>query len=346
MTTQPGSRAAVARRRVRGPAVTITLVLAILVMFLVPVPSASADDSRLPSFDVKLLSLINGARVANGAQPVAVGDGLSSMALWWSGEQLRSDDLHHTTDGFAIARDYGATAATAWGENVGRFPLGTTAKRLFDAYMASPEHRANILNPKYRFIGVVSVADATHGYNTMEFTDAMATPAAKPKPEPNPKPSMKPEPKPKPSVKPEPKPAPSPPTREEPATSPADGTGKEPQPDKSGSEKQKLVFGVVGAAFGKLPLSGGTVVIRHGQCHKHGSVAGTVTTGATGIAKLPLVPGTYCAALAGLPESVVTPDPTEFDVTPRGFMATWQNLRVEPGEFDAISRGIFTMRPV
>jgi hypothetical protein len=67
--------------------------------------------------------------------------------------------------------NYGASNRMAWGENVASFSTAATASALFNAYMNSPGHRANILSTTYRYIGMGTVSGTNGAYNTMEFTD-------------------------------------------------------------------------------------------------------------------------------------------------------------------------------
>src|SRR5262249_22018918 len=47
----------------------------------------------------------------------------------------------------------------------------SNADALFTAYMNSPEHRANILDPSYRYLGIATVFTGSYSWNTMDFVD-------------------------------------------------------------------------------------------------------------------------------------------------------------------------------
>jgi uncharacterized protein YkwD len=126
------------------------------------------------SFDAQMIGYINQARTAHGLSPLREASGLTILSAWWSKKMFdgaTGDNLQHNPTAWTDVTRYGASNRRAWGENVAKLPAGTSAKALFDAYMASPGHRANILSPKYSFIGMGTIGDASGQYNTMEFTD-------------------------------------------------------------------------------------------------------------------------------------------------------------------------------
>lgn len=137
-------------------------------------PSASAAtramNARSAAFDWQMIDYVNQARVANGLPALREASGLTIMSAWWSQQMTdgaTGGNLQHNPDAWTQVTSYGASNRRAWGENVAKMPIGTSAKALFDAYMASPGHRANILSPKYHFVGMGTVGT----FNTMEFTD-------------------------------------------------------------------------------------------------------------------------------------------------------------------------------
>lgn len=124
-------------------------------------------------FDLQLIAYVNAARAKVGAPQLQEAQGLTDMSVLWSRVQLGTlKKLAHNPNAFQQVTQYGAKNRLAWGENVGVVPsVKYTAKDLFDTYMASPGHRANILNPKYHFVGMGSFAKGQMLYNTMTFTD-------------------------------------------------------------------------------------------------------------------------------------------------------------------------------
>jgi uncharacterized protein YkwD len=164
----------------------VALALAVGLMFgsVALAPSASAGTrvsatkpqivGQHASFDAQMIAHVNQARTARGLPALREASGLTILLAWWSKKMFdgaTGGNLQHNQTAWTDVTKYGASNRRAWGENVAKLPAGTSAKALFDAYMASPGHRANILSPKYKFIGMGTIGDATGHYNTMEFTD-------------------------------------------------------------------------------------------------------------------------------------------------------------------------------
>lgn len=138
------------------------------------VKTASGYTTGTPrAFDLELIGYVNAARAKVGAPALKEAQGLTDMSVLWSRHMLGSSKkLEHNPKAWTQVTQYGAANRLAWGENVGRVQSASiTAKQLFDAYMNSPSHRANILNAKYRYVGMGSFAKGQLLYNTMEFTD-------------------------------------------------------------------------------------------------------------------------------------------------------------------------------
>ena len=97
---------------------------------------------------------INAARARAGQAPLAFDSGIQYIAVGWSDSMAGRQVLSHNpsfADQILRHRDY----RTA-GENVGRGPdLGT----LFQAFLDSPAHRANIEEPAYHHVTVGCLTD-------------------------------------------------------------------------------------------------------------------------------------------------------------------------------------------
>lgn len=101
------------------------------------------------SFDAQLIDHINRARIANGLPALLEASGLTIVSARWSKKMSDGPTggaLKHNPTAWTDVTRYGASNRRAWGENVAKLPARTSAKALFDAYMASPGHRANILS--------------------------------------------------------------------------------------------------------------------------------------------------------------------------------------------------------
>ncbi|WP_111766355.1 CAP domain-containing protein [Nakamurella deserti] len=139
-------------------------------------PTASADNAPLSDFDARMLTLVNNARTAAGLPALKPAAGLVNLSLFWSDQMangVTNGELKHNPDAFKQTLTYGASNRTSWAENVAKWtPTSTSADQIFNAYWASPGHKANIMGASYRFVGIASVSNAKGvSYNTMTFTD-------------------------------------------------------------------------------------------------------------------------------------------------------------------------------
>ena len=135
--------------------------------------STGVTSVRLNGFEAALVADINNARRQHGLQPLTVIAGATDVARRWSWKLANSQVLSHNP---AIVSDIASAGSAAWteiAENVGEGP-SDKPEELFNAYMASPEHRANILDHGARFIGVGTVERNGLAWNTLDFTNAYA----------------------------------------------------------------------------------------------------------------------------------------------------------------------------
>jgi uncharacterized protein YkwD len=101
-----------------------------------------------------MYSQINAARANAGRGALSFDTGIQYIAVNWSDEMARSQTLRHNPsygDQIVRHRDY----RTA-GENVGR---GYEQGSLFQAFMNSPSHRANIESTAYSHVTVGCLTD-------------------------------------------------------------------------------------------------------------------------------------------------------------------------------------------
>jgi hypothetical protein len=137
----------------------------------------AAEAGQSPgSYTSRLVALVNQARAQNGDAPLQVEPGTTDVAAAWT-EQLASQGYlgHNPNLGNDLA-SYGSPQWTACGENVGQGPA-SNSDQLFTSYMNSPEHRANILNPHFRYLGIATVFTGSTAWNTMDFVDSYQTSA-------------------------------------------------------------------------------------------------------------------------------------------------------------------------
>src|SRR5438270_10377305 len=136
-------------------------------------PTAGAESSP-SAYANRLVSLINHARAQNGLKALTVTSGTSTVAANWTNHLDQQQALSHNPDLGHQLETHGSPNWTAYGENVGDGPT-SSADTLFQAYMNSPEHRANILGSAYRYLGVGVVFDGSTAWNTLDFVDQYAS---------------------------------------------------------------------------------------------------------------------------------------------------------------------------
>jgi uncharacterized protein YkwD len=124
-------------------------------------PSAAAvavpAQATMSDLEQAVVDLTNQARVQNGLPPLQVQGALVAMAQLQSNNMAQLNEMAHVLPGVAEPTLQSRAAAAgynyAWlGENIAfGYP---DAASVVAAWMNSPEHRANILNPNYTDIGV------------------------------------------------------------------------------------------------------------------------------------------------------------------------------------------------
>jgi uncharacterized protein YkwD len=123
-------------------------------------PSAATGWNQ-GSAEATLWQLMNGARVNNGRAPVQQHATLVSLAQWRSRDMLQRDYFDHTILGTGcLVYCYYDSNGLAWvwgGENIGwnsGLDDSYSPVRVHEAFMESPTHRDNVLNPVFTHGGV------------------------------------------------------------------------------------------------------------------------------------------------------------------------------------------------
>jgi uncharacterized protein YkwD len=120
----------------------------------VPAPTWPADRADLAA---QVVTLVNAHRAQLGFVPLVVSPTLTAAAEWKARDMAAYSYLDHddpapdarSPDERVAACGY---PATQWGENIA---MGyASAQAVVDAWLASPEHRANIERPEFRATGV------------------------------------------------------------------------------------------------------------------------------------------------------------------------------------------------
>jgi hypothetical protein len=140
------------------------------------------------------VAAINGARANAGLPGLAVAGDLAAVAQGQAQRMAASGTLYHNPNLATEVKNYRLA-----GENVG---YGPSTSAIHAAFMASPPHRANILNTHYTQVGVGVVVD---GGGVTWVAEVFRQPLSAPAPAP-----VAPAPVPKATPKPVPPPAPKP----------------------------------------------------------------------------------------------------------------------------------------
>lgn len=137
----------------------------------------SADD------EAAYVASINAVRADEGLQPLVVDPNMTAAARDWAIWMVEHRSLQH-------AEEIATGAPTDWmkvGENVGR---GPAVPAVWDAFLASPAHKANVLDPVYSLVGVgVAWTDDGRHYTTHRFASVVTGLGADPAPSPTTEPT-------------------------------------------------------------------------------------------------------------------------------------------------------------
>lgn len=156
----------------------------------VAVTSAGAQETNwtlAPDDEATFVEYINAERAAAGLGPLTLDTSMRDAARGWTYWMAENLTLAH-------ADDIVTGAPSDWakvGENVGR---GGTLDAVMEAFMASPSHAANVLDPSYTLVGIGVVwTDEGRLYTTHRFAAVSGAPEP-PAPEPTPEPDARPTP--------------------------------------------------------------------------------------------------------------------------------------------------------
>lgn len=154
------------------------LALTVAALGAQPVPAAVAASE--PSYEGRLLTLVNNARTSRGIRAVRVGSGTRTVARSWSSHMAATRRLAHNPNLGAALRSHGSPNWRAIAENVAQG--ASSPDQIFAMLMGSAAHRANILDRRFAFIGIGTVRGGGWYWTTMDFVDSYAGAGAAPPP--------------------------------------------------------------------------------------------------------------------------------------------------------------------
>jgi uncharacterized protein YkwD len=126
----------------------LTVTSALALTALAPATAVSSSCWNHKTVDKKMASKINKARSNNGKAKMSLDPELSRVARGHSITMAKKNSLYHTNK-----LSQKVTNWSSLGENVG---YGSGVKQLHNLFMNSSGHKANILNGKFRYVGVGS----------------------------------------------------------------------------------------------------------------------------------------------------------------------------------------------
>jgi len=118
---------------------------------------AAAKTAALDKSERKVIKLVNRIRARHGLRKLRASHTLARAASIHTGDMLRRDFLgHSSSDGTPMPSRVRRYTGADWvGENIAAVSRrGSTARRVVRMWMASPGHRAVLLSPSGRRIGV------------------------------------------------------------------------------------------------------------------------------------------------------------------------------------------------
>ncbi|MFL5961942.1 MAG: CAP domain-containing protein [Gaiellaceae bacterium] len=135
--------------------------LAVLAVLALVVPATALAGST--HSESSLLREMNRVRAQHGLGPLTADTHLQRAAQWHSREMLGSNIFQHGAFGSRMAQ-FKVSGRLA-GENLawGTGPRGT-AQAIILAWLASPEHRANLLRPSFSRVGISDLVGTFRGY--------------------------------------------------------------------------------------------------------------------------------------------------------------------------------------
>jgi hypothetical protein len=143
ITSDRSARPRTRRRR------TLRAVVAATTLAVVALVCIGCSPEQIAAADAA-----NASRQAEGLPALVMSPALSEKAQAWAVELARRQSLSHS-----VLTDDAPEGWLKLGENVGR---GPSIEAIQDGFMASPAHRANVLDPSFNWIGT-GVATASDG---------------------------------------------------------------------------------------------------------------------------------------------------------------------------------------
>lgn len=150
--------------------VSLVLLVVSSLAFATSADAGTVDDEQL------FIQMINQLRTDKGLNPLVVDGELTAQARAWSQSMAANDQLAHTSN---LAGGI-SSPWTVLGENVGVHVIHDVSG-LFQAFIASPSHYQNLVDPRFQYVGVGVVnTEAGKLWTTHRFMAATPPPTPAP----------------------------------------------------------------------------------------------------------------------------------------------------------------------
>ena len=146
--------------------------MAAVAIALIAAGSTDAAETAISTRSASaLLTVMNQARVAHGLRPLGADARLEGAARTHSLRMLRTGTFSHGAFTTRIRR--AGVRAPRVGENLAWSSGLASARAIVQMWLASPSHRANLLRPGYRIVGIGAVTGTFNGqrHTLMVTTD-------------------------------------------------------------------------------------------------------------------------------------------------------------------------------
>jgi len=142
------------------------LVFGLILAFGVSMFPAAAHADTV-SDEASFVAKINDLRTSKGLPALLVNDNLVAKARGWAAGMAAAGRIWHSTLSDGITADW-----QKLGENVG---MGGSVDGLHDAFVASPHHYENLVDPDFAFVGIGIAMNGGTMYVAEEFMELMPT---------------------------------------------------------------------------------------------------------------------------------------------------------------------------
>ena len=127
--------------------------------------AAHAVDCNAGTFSASA----NSVRAGQGLAPLALDGGLAGKAAGWAQTMASAGDIFHSNLPDGISADW-----YRLGENVG---MGPDSASIAQAFINSPGHYKNLIDPGFRYVGVGVVSTASTCFVSVVFMELASQPA-------------------------------------------------------------------------------------------------------------------------------------------------------------------------